>query len=196
MRAIGSETTEVYHPRTAELTAITGISSSGQSGLAWDALSQRICTLELQNSSKQPQEQGRGPGLSFTNCFKYQTGPAALEETLAEASDTEPLMIMKAGTTSEVTLSFTLANDEFFSKNDLHLIRTPDNQIYSWSPSATPNFSYRAPEKAGPARFEFSPVICKHSAPDRCRRIHRQIIVEIRTSYTDAHASMNQRLQL
>ena len=187
MRAIGSEATEVFHPGPDELTAITGISSSGQRGLAWDALSQRICTIELQKPSE------KGQGLSLTNCFKYQPGSVAQTET---TGDSGPQMIMKAGTTSEVTLSFTLANDEFLSKKDLHLIRTPDNQIYSWSPSAIPNFSYRAPEKAGPARFEFSPVICKHSAPDRCRRIHHQIIVEIRTSYTDAHASISQRLQL
>jgi hypothetical protein len=194
MRAIGSETTEVYHPRPAELSGITGISASGKQGLAWDAVSQRICTIALQEHPSKEKGEGKkeGQGLSLIDCLQYQTGPVAL----AEATDTAPKMIMKAGTTSEVTLSFTLAKDEFFSKTDLHLIRTPENQIYSWSPSTAPNFSYRAPEKAGPASFEFSPVICKNSAPDRCRRIHRKIIVEVRTSYTDANASLNQRLQL
>jgi hypothetical protein len=192
MRAVGSDTTEVYQPRPAELATITGISASNQQGLAWDAVSQRICTVALQNQPLKGEGKREGLGLSLINCFQYQAGPVAL----AEATDSEPRMIMKAGTTSEVTLSFALAKDEFFSRKDLHLIRTPDNQIYSWSPSAAPNFYYRAPEKAGPASFEFSPVICKNSAPDMCRRIHRKIIVEIRTSYTDAHASLVQRLQL
>jgi len=192
MRAIGSEATKSHRPRPAELATISGISSSGQQGVAWDALARRICTMAFQNPSQLEQE----PGLEFTNCFRYESGPTGPAEALTETEDTKPKMIMKAGTASEVSLSFTLANDEFFSQKDLHLIRTPHNQIYAWSPSALPNFSYKAPEKAGPAYFEFSPVICKILAPERCRRIHRQVIVEIRTSYTDAHASMNQRLQL
>lgn len=212
VRSIGSDNSEVYQPTPSDLPSVTGISvtsSTEEHGLAWDALAQRICTIELPRK----QEDQKASRLSLNHCIDYskisasagssaQADSTSSEEERGRAdtsgvpASSSPQFVMKAGTLSDVTLAFELAKDEFFSARDLHLMRTPDNEIYSWNPRAVPHFSYRAPEQAGLASFEFSPVVCKSYAPNRCRRIHRQINVEIRTSYTDAQASLNQRLQL
>jgi hypothetical protein len=107
-----------------------------------------------------------------------------------------PPMIVKAGSRARITVTITVPQGYTLNPNDPQILMMPTGETRALYPRTTSTFGFDAPLKTGRSAFILKSSICDRKNMGICLSIQEELPLEIRSTFHDAEAQANIKLQL